>query len=416
LTSVTVATGQNDNSSRQVIRTSGDRVYVVLANSSNIQVHRGNQNGEPTSFAEQDGGNAPDTSGLQMPSVVIDRDDLLHIVYYYNDPASMSAVPEIRYATFRTIDHATSQDVWVITDESVDDLDNSDGSYNVQEATGIAIDANDVPHVTWLDNTANMGIDKPTQYYSNRIGGSFSARVLVHQSADAGTIRGSDIIVTSPTDSVGAERPIVCVVDSDQILICSHGTALDATAFTQNADVTGSIQVGVIQKSSIANENGNIWISFIEGGTNDLMVVEHLATQSNWATWETPVDVDTTRNYDFNDIVIHDDDIYVFCEDASSDLRLFKDIGAGFVEETADPDLPLLSSITEPTGKFGSSINNSPREIDYVYRSGSNIVYNTFQGQLISTGFPHSFGSVMGSLFAVFISLFGGLFDVWISN
>jgi len=370
-------------SNRSVIRDSNDNVYVVVETGSDIKAYKGNVSGEPASFAEQDSGNNPTGNDNFGAATAIDSTGLLHIAYYFDDPAAHGAQKEMLYATFRTSAHPTTQDVWNIVDESIVNLDDSAGNFGFTKIVAMTIDADDVPHISYIDETKDMGNDFNTIYYINRIGGSWATgRVLVTQQTSPGTNAFiNDIFIGEPTTSIGADRPIIVTEDfNNDAMSAWHGTALDASAFTESADITGTLDVDRTRKASMCQtENGNITIAFVEDTFFDLHIVEHLASNS-WGTWETPVEI-TTNSSNEPSIAASTNFRYVYVEDASTgDIDLWKEEGSGWVEETADADLPNVGTFDDVKVKWDRQNNNSPRELDYVFNDGAAVLYNTFQG------------------------------------
>jgi len=371
-----------ESGARVVVRTSSDRVYVVSTDGTRLQIHKGNQNGEPTSFSEV--GNNVLTDALDVGvACCIDGNDDIHILRYLLGTAH-GATKEIRYYRFDT-----GSDTFDVTNETVATLTDigADGSF--EKLLAIAVDVNNDPHAGWNDEVADMGSDKETIFYDNRIGGTWGGRIQVHQvSVGTGENFGLDLMVADPASSVNADRPIIVVnfEDNDSpnngTIDAFHGTALNATAFTEASDITGTIvseDTTTSGKISFAiDSNEKITVTFIEETTFDVMIVEHL-NSSAWGTWETPADVDTSINYSNPSIAIDGTNRYIFVEDATNDINLWKDEGSGFVEETADADLPNAGTFNDVKCKWASKNNNSPKELDYVFEdSGGAVQYNTF--------------------------------------
>ena len=376
---------------RVVIRDSNDFVYVLVNAGGNIRAYKGNVAGEPTSFAEQDAVGAPNSADLVGIAAAIDSAGLIHVMYYFDDTVAMQAAPNIRYAQFRTSAHVTTQDDWVLINEEISAMTNSEGDFPFTHLLGIAIDANDDPHATWNDEINDMGSGKEIVFYDNRIGGTWGGRIEVErQTATADIATSLDLMIADPASSVNADRPIIILTNiSDSAVNVFHGTTLNATAFTKASDVTGTIvPSSVVQRGKISiaiDSNEKITATFIENTSNDLMIVEHL-NSSVWGTWETPVDVDTTQDYGHPSIAIDGTNRYIFVEHVNdNDIHLWKDVGAGFVEETVDADLPNVGTFDDVKCKWASKNNNSSRELDYVFEdSGGAVLYNTFQGAALA--------------------------------
>ena len=364
---------------RCVVRTSGNRVYVFTTDDVTVSIHalKGNQDGEPTSFSKVT--HETGTTGLLQIGIAgaIDSNDIVHLVYYQVESA-MSGTHEFRYITYDTSDDTFG------TAEAVATLDN-DGSA-VYTGFAITLDANDDPHVLWRDALTDMGSTTYTNWYSNKTDTSWRTRVSVNGTTNNDNKAG-DIIIGDPLSSVNADRPIIIVKTSPNTQMNAYyGDALDATAFTEETDITGSITVQGFTNfdcSLAIDSNEKIIIAFGENSSNDLMIVEHL-NASAWSSWDTPVDVDTSTNYFSPSIAIIGTDIYIYAEDSTnSDLNLWKDEGSGFSEETGDPDLPNVGTFQDVKAKWSRYNNNSPSDLDYVFQSGDDILYNTFA---VSTG------------------------------
>ncbi len=322
-----VPSGEFTHANRVVVRDSNDRVYVFVETNGNIRAMKGNVTGEPTSFAEQEAGGAPDNSDNDGIAAAIDANGLVHVIYNFEDPAAHGAAPKVRYAQFRTSAHATTQDDWVLIDEDVADLDNSADNFIFSELLAIAIDANNVPHVAWNEEQSNMGSDVETISYANRIGGSWNTKVQVQQKTSGSSSNFiCDIIIADPHSGINADRPIIITNRDNSVaeIDAFHGTALNATAFTVASDITGTINK--VSSASLAiDSNEKLVVAFIETTTLDLMVVEHLNSQTDWSIWETPLDVDTSTNYVNPSIAIDGTNRYIFVEDSSNnDINLWK--------------------------------------------------------------------------------------------
>ncbi|MCH7686549.1 MAG: hypothetical protein IH899_07710, partial [Planctomycetes bacterium] len=79
--------------------------------------------------------------------------------------------------------------------------------------------------------------------------------------------------------------------------------------------------------------------------------------------------IDSGTTYKNPTIIIDGPNIYIYAVDVSNDdIRLWKDVGAGFVEDTGDADLPNVGTFEKVKGKWQSKNNNSLRELGYVCR------------------------------------------------
>ena len=193
------ATAKSERANRCVVRTSGDRVYVGYSDSvPRIIISKGNAKGEPTSFTLEDSENSAGTNvGL---AIAIDSNDIIHCCYYHVD-TSHSGILAFRYVQFDT-----STDTFG-TPEDIASLDNDGG----RRQFGICVDANDDPHVFWVDALTDMGNTTHTTWYANKISG-WSTRLVVAENENEREV-GFDIMVADPLSSVNADRPIVAIND-----------------------------------------------------------------------------------------------------------------------------------------------------------------------------------------------------------
>lgn len=167
---VMVGPGYVDCYTRQVVRTSGDIVYVVLNASgfdggtavSSVRVYKGSPAGNPTSFAEMDAthrpGNNVRTGGVEAK--IAGTDPFIQIVYEDEEAA------QARYVRFDT-----RTDTWGAP-EVVGSLNGVNTLNRYMGRTGLALDSSGLPHVI------TGGTNEPL-YYTNRVGGAWSAPVVV---------------------------------------------------------------------------------------------------------------------------------------------------------------------------------------------------------------------------------------------
>ena len=378
-------------SNRLVVRDANDFVYVFVNANGNIRAYKADVAGEPTSFTEQDAVGAPAIgTDRESLSVAIDSAGLVHMLYMDTQTGRGSPPLSIRYATFGTSAHATSQDEWVIINEQIAQPVLGSAGDNISNQVGIAIDANDDPHVIWSEITNAAGNTTDQIRYNNKIGGTWNAIVAV-DSVTNDNFSGADIMIGDPLSAVNADRPIIITSrDLSGVLGSIHahyGGALNATSFTEEADITDATGVGINvfglgfagNNISVAiDSNEKITIAFVEHTTKDLMIIEHLNANA-WTVWETPADVDTSSDYEFPSIAIDGTDRLIFILDkTNADVNLWKDLGAGWVEETDHDDLPNVGTFDYPLVKWAGKNNNNSDQFDYVFKDASGVLYNTF--------------------------------------
>jgi len=390
------SSGALSRANRLVVRSSGGTVYVVVNDGGNIQVFKGNAQ-PPTSFSEQDASGAPNDADFRQVSAAIDGDDLIHVVYEFEDSSGHGSAENIRHATFRTVDHATSQDVWATINTEVSTLENSEGSFTYVDTVGIAVDSNNDAHIVWVDEIGSMGAGKETIFYANNIGGTFNTKVQVSTKvATEGTMSVLDIMIADPASSVNADRPIVVSEseDGNNAIDVYHGTALNATAFTKATDVTGIFNNSAFTSIAI-DSNEKITLVFIEDASVDLMAVEHL-NGTTWGTWETPIDINNANNHGPPSIVINGTDRYIFVEHTNNnDIHLWADTGSGFSDIT-EGDIPEVGTFNEPIAKWSQFHNNeSTVQIDYVFEEAAQVRWNKFDLAIPPITITHTTDSLL---------------------
>lgn len=358
MANVTVRTTANIEAGNRVsVRNSNDKVYSLSTDGTNLVMSRGNISGEPVSFVDQ---TISGITGLidEGASCAIDSNDIIHCIFDVIDTGH-GGLLAIRYVTYDT-----STDTFG-TPETIATLDN-DATFI--QTLGMTIDAGDKPHAFWRDSLTDMGTTTYFNYYSNKTSGSWRSKVTV-SSATTDTVLANDIMIADPLSSVNADRPIIVVLDisSNRQLNAYYGDALDATSFTEELDITGSISLRVIdgRVSMAIDSNEKIVIAFVEFTSLDLMIVEHL-NASAWTSWETPVDVDTSVNHQSPSIIIKGTDMYIYAvDDGNDDVRLFKDEGSGWSQETGDTDLPNAGTFNDVKARWANYANNlTPYDFD----------------------------------------------------
>ncbi len=369
---------------RNSVRSSTGIVYVIVEDGNgNIQSWKGNAQ-PPTSFTEQDAAGAPVNTNFHGASIAIDSADIIHVIYYDHDRPAMQADPTVRYATFHTADAAANQDTWQI-DEAAPDLDDVFDEKFMETGLDIAIDTNDDPHIIWSDTTNNMGTGEDSAYYSNRIGGTWSSRILIAQTTNSPTdiVISVSIMIGIPTAAEATDRPICITNTQDGVnrVEASHGNVLDATSFVQATDITvgATNETQNAGKSSGAiNDSGIIHWPFTEITSNDLMYVEHLPANS-WTNWNTPVTIDSTSNWLDTTLAAVEDDFYLIVEKTdNNDLSLFIHQGSTYSEETTQfPEVGTFDNVRVKWSRYNN--NEEAIQLDFVFRDGgSNVFWNEF--------------------------------------
>lgn len=173
LKTVAVGPGFVDASTRDVVRTSGDRVYLFVADDTAerqatgpgvIHAYKAGQSGIPTTFSEADGIHRPSATGsthvLGSPDARLDRSGIARLVYI-ND-SNLAVV----YQTFSTL-----TDSWGPTEVIGSNGAPITSGIKREGNVALALDQNDIPQVVYSTGTSLI--------YRNRAGGTWSAPVTV---------------------------------------------------------------------------------------------------------------------------------------------------------------------------------------------------------------------------------------------
>lgn len=165
--SVAFGEGYTDVSAKQLVRTSGDRLYIVAMecdaypyeSGDRLFVKRASSTGVPTGYTDVSSGDHTDVNTV---AVAIDGSDKIHIL-----------MPD-RSGNLKYRVWLTSTDAWEAAAATIDTgLDTNTGQGDQQAA--LAVDSNGIPHICYLKSDGT----RRRLYYRNRVGGSWSAAELV---------------------------------------------------------------------------------------------------------------------------------------------------------------------------------------------------------------------------------------------
>lgn len=175
---VNIGAGYTDVSPKQLVRTKANRLYICVVNcesypgdgiSNHVMMYKGNIDGIPTSYTEQNSASRP-SGGIAQWGCAIDQNDIIHVVY--NTRASAGGnITDTRYITYNTW-----TDTWG-TSESIDNAVNfSEGGGNQgHQSIAIALDAAGKPHVVYLKTDGT----RTRCTYSNKISGTWTSGFTV---------------------------------------------------------------------------------------------------------------------------------------------------------------------------------------------------------------------------------------------
>jgi len=341
------------------VQTSAGVVYVV-----SVQQFGDNRLGISKKvagvFSEQDNANRPVEILNPNPSIAIDSNDIIHIFWFTFTGAPDSFV----YTTFNT-----STDTWSGTIETVRLLTSSISD----EGTDIAIDSNDIPHVTFIDG---LGATDKQIMYSNRIGGSFKTPVQVDSTTN--NYRPPSIIIGIPTNAIGADRPIIAYNERTvgEVFV-RHGDALDATSFASVFSVTSNVETNT--SAMIAGDENNFVHLCYNHLVNGIQYQTHDPADV-WGTWSAQTLIDSTINYTLLSIATFGGFPHIFAIQSVApnafDIILHKDLGSGFTKTVLNSGDMFTAAIV----KWSKYANNNPEQLDYAIRDNTNgdVDWDTF--------------------------------------
>lgn len=372
-----VTVGSNSGmtlSTRSVVRTSNNWAVCGFQPGTSINISKGNQAGEPTTFILEDTtGNTP---GLIEDKVcmAIDSIDDTHFIYYAENTGH-SGVLELLYSV---LDDSVDPEVLSPEDEQITVLDNQGTAH----ACDIAIDANDDAHVVWTERITDTGTDYDRLYYSNRIGGTWSTPVAIKTLAATGAnILTVNIMIGSPHTSASGDRPIICEGELDgntRDVFCHYGNTLDATSFTSQ-DLNIELSTGVLpQLTMVQDSNDRITIAFSDFTTLDLKIIEHNYSDG-WSTWQTPITTFSSQNTRAPAMTLSGDYRYIFFLSSSTDdIHLVSDQSGSWAELTDDPDLSNVGTFTGINCRWSKYNYGQDTTLDYTFQDGNTVMWNTY--------------------------------------
>jgi hypothetical protein len=148
---IPVGPGYTDVSPKALVRTSANRLYIVVstceaypctAAGQRLRVYRANSTGVPSGFTLV--GDAGSPAGVSQWAIAIDGADTIHVLW--NERAADDApVTALRYGSF-----ATASDRWGAGVETIDGALGLDATGQGVQSLALALDAGGAPHVVYL--------------------------------------------------------------------------------------------------------------------------------------------------------------------------------------------------------------------------------------------------------------------------
>jgi len=311
------------NGARVLVRNSAGTPYVVMTDedATGITVWKGNST-TPTSFSEQDAGNAPASGTYGSVSAAIDSTDIIHIVYMELDGKTSAC----RYVTF---DADGTTDTYA-GDVDVDaDLGSEPASLALLY-TAIAVDSNDIPHIAYTRYEADMGSDWQTLTYNNRIGGAWNASGTEIEGSTANkNILHYDLVIDADN--------LPCVSyknETDSAIGTAQGDANDPSSFTLNDVQTSNVNPGTAYQCAMTvDSNGDHWVAYRDSRSAvDIGLFQHQKADA-WTTWQSVIPTNQGASIVQAGCMAADGtDIYIFNElEADNDIAYIKYDGSSSI-------------------------------------------------------------------------------------
>ena len=274
-------TGYSDSWNRTVVRTKSNVVYYVMNHSaissgaSQVRVYKGNA-ATPTAFTEMDAAHEPTDSSriIGVDARLNDTTGIISIAYQLTSPL------QARYITFDT---ATDTFGAVETISSV----NHAPALRYLSKVSLALDPNGVPHATF-------GGDNEGLFYSNRIGGTWSAKFTL--SSNSNDMHPS---LTFGTD--GVLHLAWLGVDSPRRIFYRERAANGTWSATETVDgAVGTVGDKVDQSPSIALSIANLPLVLYheQSDTNANVIIKQRNGVNSYSD-VSPTPVNTARGHDW---------------------------------------------------------------------------------------------------------------------
>lgn len=310
---------------RSVVRDSQGVLYTIVEDASEGIV----------CFFSDDAGQTWDsvttTDGSQIGDIqyAISSDDVVHLVY--------RAVNVLRYNTFSAGAFGTPETI-------------HDGSATSDQinATSIAIDSEDTPHVVWVQDypegtSSNVG----HLLYSKRVSGSWTAPTDLHDDTDAAIDRVA--IAIDSNDYIH-----VAFVEANGVSVDSVSYVAYTTSWSVPIQLTATDSYD--EPSIVVDSADNVWVFCMKTtGTNEVKYVKYTASTQLWGS-ATTITTSTEPSSIGGASIDASDNMYVaFFNSGTDDIYLLTYTGtwsaeAKIIDATAPNEYqaPILSSCLYP--------------------------------------------------------------------
>jgi len=354
-----------------VVRTSTGQLYDFFLNENEVRVLSLNAEGIWTSTND-----LPLSTYANELSVAIDSQDIVHIIM-----AADEGDGSVYYSQFNTIDSPLGNNSWIDI-ERVNDPGSSEGEALVY-LVGMAIDANDIPHIAFLTHREGS---YAILRYQNRSGGNWNNSTYTWNINNSDCVyafaRYSSIAVGDPAD-----RPYIYIGSPDYQ--CDGQDSEISYMFRGNANIPTSFSQQTLPHkgwSFVIQQNGDMRVAVHHFDQEEEFWTYanyvHDATES-WSSGWSLEDSGQLISSNFENNIYHltlagDEPIAVVTsEDYSNEFRrnIFVKRGLHGLVETIQP--PLGYGLFEQRNPRVWSFHNqnSPELIDIASSSSSKWCY-----------------------------------------
>lgn len=153
---IEVGPGYTDVSAKQLVRTSGNRLYVSGSTcaeypctdvAQTLRMYRANSTGVPSGFTLLDAAKSP--TGVGQWAIAIDGADTIHVAWNERT-TSGGGLSTLRYTTF-----STGSNSWGDSPETIDGALGLDVGGQGVQSLALALDASGAPHVVYLKGSGS---------------------------------------------------------------------------------------------------------------------------------------------------------------------------------------------------------------------------------------------------------------------
>lgn len=280
---VSFGAGYTDGTPKQLVRTTGNTLYLVVSNcdaypcdnaSQTLRVLKANTTGVPTASTRQDSVHEP--AGAAGWAIAIDGSNVIHIAYTIRT-TNGGNLTDLKYTTFDT-----ATDTWG-TPVTVDTgLSFSAGQGD--ESVTLALDSSGVPHVVYLKTDGT----RRRVTYRNRSGGTWSSATTVDDQSFGANEKCWHPNLVFDSSGRGLVLWHIGAFNDDQTGKFYSRVRSAAGAFGTTVQIATSLHVGIDQcASAYVSASGRYHVAAIlpEQPVLSAAYIRHWYSDNQGASW-----------------------------------------------------------------------------------------------------------------------------------